>query len=135
MNESILGADVPSLPMSFAVVGESFVRLMTLTPNGKIILGENLGVFDLSASPPTFTGDVDASARAFIDAVLALSAARQSDSRSAPEPAENRFDSDATDQLSSEERMHRFDEALRADYSLQDALDFNLASKASGGEA
>lgn len=34
--------------------------------------GKEIGRFDFGASPPTFTGDVDASARMFVDAVLRM---------------------------------------------------------------
>ena len=37
-----------------------------------VVEGKEVGVFDLGASPMTFTGDVDASARSFVDNVLKM---------------------------------------------------------------
>lgn len=63
--------------------------------------GKRVGEWDFRTTPPTFRGDVDASARSFCEAVLTmlpnLSVARHSESRHAPEPAATAFDSPATD--------------------------------------
>jgi hypothetical protein len=56
-------------------LSEPGIRLADMTPDYTVRFykgKECAGTFDFGATPPTFTGDIDASARVFVDAVLQI---------------------------------------------------------------